>query len=106
MSRTSASPVGRCSSPGRSGARTVAVPRPKVDDATGQRISFSVVPAVTERIDRFLADQLQWSRTQAARFVAERLVEVDGRTARASRTLVRGDVVTIMPRGEQVPRNL
>jgi len=33
-------------------------------------IAFSVLTAATERLDRFLADQLSLSRTQAARLVA------------------------------------
>jgi len=34
-------------------------------------IEFSVVPDETERLDKFLADQLGLSRTQAARLVAD-----------------------------------
>ncbi|HEX5388074.1 MAG TPA: RluA family pseudouridine synthase [Gemmatimonadales bacterium] len=51
--------------------------------------------ARTERLDRFLADQLQLSRTQAARLVAQKCVRVNGEPARASRTLARGDGVTV-----------
>ena len=42
-------------------------------------IEFSVVPDETERLDRFLADQLGLSRTQAARLVADKAVTVDGK---------------------------
>lgn len=59
-------------------------------------VAFSVSALTTERLDRFLADQLQLSRTQAARLVAEQAVTVAGRVARASRTLVRGELVEIV----------
>ena len=58
-------------------------------------MNFSILAGETERLDRFLADQLQLSRTQAARLVAEKAVMVGGKVARASRTMVRGDVVEI-----------
>lgn len=57
--------------------------------------SFSVLSPATERLDRFLADQLALSRTQAARLVAERQVRVGGTWARASHALARGDVVEV-----------
>ncbi|MBI4421848.1 MAG: RluA family pseudouridine synthase [Gemmatimonadetes bacterium] len=46
-------------------------------------------------MDRFLADQLAISRTQAARLLAEGAVRVNQEPARASRTLVRGDLVDV-----------
>jgi 23S rRNA pseudouridine1911/1915/1917 synthase len=58
-------------------------------------VNFSVLADATERLDRFLADQLQLSRTQAARLVAEKAVAVSGKIARASRTMVRGEVIEI-----------
>ena len=58
-------------------------------------ITFSVLAAATERLDRYLADQLSLSRTQAARLVAGGAVLVNGRPARASHTLVRGDAVEV-----------
>jgi 23S rRNA pseudouridine1911/1915/1917 synthase len=48
------------------------------------------VPA-TERLDRFLADQLGVSRTAAGRLIAAGSVRVNGGPVRASRSLVRGD---------------
>jgi len=60
-------------------------------------VTFSVLPPVTERLDRFLADQLGLSRTQAARIVADGHVTIGDRVARASRTLARGEEVTVMP---------
>ena len=63
------------------------------------------VPA-TERLDRFLADQLSLSRTQAARLVARGAVRVNDVPARASRTLARGDLVHVALAGEVVPRPL
>ncbi len=59
-------------------------------------VEFTVLAEKTERLDRFLADQLQLSRTQAARLVAAKAVRVGRREARASHTLARGDVVAVM----------
>jgi 23S rRNA pseudouridine1911/1915/1917 synthase len=69
-------------------------------------VEFSVVAARTERLDRFLADQLGLSRTQAARLVADKAVSVDGNPARASRTLSRGDLVSVRFPEHQPPRTL
>lgn len=81
---------------GGPGTRTSAPPQ----------VEFSVLAGRTERLDRFLADQLQLSRTQAARLVADRAVSVNAVPARASRTLVRGDrVAVVFPAGEP-PRQL
>ncbi|MGE0353877.1 MAG: RluA family pseudouridine synthase [Gemmatimonadales bacterium] len=57
--------------------------------------SFCVTAPSTERLDRFLADQLGLSRTQAARVIAEKGVVVNGAAVRASRVLVRGEEVTV-----------
>jgi 23S rRNA pseudouridine1911/1915/1917 synthase len=73
---------------------------------TGGEIRFSVAADATERIDRFLADQLGFSRTQAARLVAARAVTVDGAVARASRQLARGDVVAVTVPTDAPPRTL
>jgi 23S rRNA pseudouridine1911/1915/1917 synthase len=69
-------------------------------------LSFTVAVAATERLDRFLADQLGLSRTQAARLVADRAVEVDGKPARASRVLARGERVTVRFPEHEPPRTL
>jgi 23S rRNA pseudouridine1911/1915/1917 synthase len=69
-------------------------------------IEFSVVAPETERLDRFLADQLGLSRTQAARLVADKAVTVDGKPARASRVLTRGERVTVRFPEDQPPRTL
>ena len=60
----------------------------------------------TERLDRFLADQLGLSRTQAARLVAGKLVSIDGKPARASRLLSRGEQVTVRMPLQEPPRAL
>jgi 23S rRNA pseudouridine1911/1915/1917 synthase len=79
-------------------------PEPRLPAAGA--LHFSVLPSSTERLDRFLADQLGLSRTQAARLVAQRAVQVDGKPARASRLLSRGERVTVtLPEGEP-PRTL
>ena len=69
-------------------------------------IEFSVVPDETERLDKFLADQLGLSRTQAARLVADKAVTVGGKAARASRVLSRGERVTVRFPEDQPPRTL
>jgi len=69
-------------------------------------IEFTVTAPVTERLDRFLADQLGLSRTQAARLVAAKTVSVDGKPARASRLLARGERVTVHLPEQEPPRTL
>jgi 23S rRNA pseudouridine1911/1915/1917 synthase len=69
-------------------------------------INFTVITSQTERLDRFLADQLGISRTQAARLVADKLVAVEGKPARASRLLVRGERVTVRFPEHQPPRTI
>jgi 23S rRNA pseudouridine1911/1915/1917 synthase len=69
-------------------------------------ITFSVLAPATERLDRYLADQLSLSRTQAARLVAAGAVLVNDRAARASHTLVRGDVVHVRLEERQPVREL
>jgi 23S rRNA pseudouridine1911/1915/1917 synthase len=69
-------------------------------------VEFSVVADETERLDKFLADQLSLSRTQAARLLADKLVTVDGRPARASRVLTRGERVTVRYPEAPPPRTL
>ncbi|MFQ5549665.1 MAG: RluA family pseudouridine synthase, partial [Gemmatimonadales bacterium] len=69
------------------------------------RIEFTVV-VQTERIDRFIADQLSISRTQAGKLVADGHVTVDGVVARRSATLTRGNVIAIELEHETAPRQL
>jgi 23S rRNA pseudouridine1911/1915/1917 synthase len=69
-------------------------------------IEFTVTAPATERLDRFLAEQLGLSRTQAARLVAAKAVSVDGKPARASRLLARGERVTVQLPREEPPRTL
>ncbi|MBI2536444.1 MAG: RluA family pseudouridine synthase [Gemmatimonadetes bacterium] len=69
-------------------------------------MTFQVTVPVTERLDRFLADQLNFSRTQSARLIAAGAVLVNDTPARASRTLVRGDLVRVALSGENAPRHL
>jgi 23S rRNA pseudouridine1911/1915/1917 synthase len=69
-------------------------------------VAFTVTIAATERLDRFLADQLQLSRTQAARLVADKVVSVNGAAARASRLLVRGDRVEVRFPETEPPRTI
>ncbi|MEZ0334997.1 MAG: RluA family pseudouridine synthase [Gemmatimonadales bacterium] len=69
-------------------------------------LTFTVLTETTERLDRFLADQLGLSRTQAARLVADKAVSVDGKWARASRMLSRGEQVTVEIPDHEPPRTL
>ena len=59
------------------------------------RLTFSILVPSTERLDRFLADQLALSRTQTARLVADGRVLVEGTPARASRLLAGREVVDV-----------
>ena len=65
---------------------------------------FCIVAPTTERLDRFLADQLAISRTQAARLIADKLVTSAGRPLRASALLERGAEVTVELAPEAPPR--
>lgn len=67
---------------------------------------FTVAISTTERLDRFLADQLAISRTQAARLIADKAVAVNGTTARASRLLARGEVVRVEVPDHPAPRSI
>jgi 23S rRNA pseudouridine1911/1915/1917 synthase len=67
---------------------------------------FCVTIPLTERLDKFLADQLGVSRTQSARLIAGGCVVVDGTVARASRTLTRGEVVVVTLPESEPPRQL
>jgi 23S rRNA pseudouridine1911/1915/1917 synthase len=78
----------------------------KEGNASSNSVEFSVLTSETERLDRFLADQLAISRTQAARLVADKLVSIDGKTARASRLLARGETVTVRMPENEPPRTL
>ncbi|HVH68045.1 MAG TPA: RluA family pseudouridine synthase [Gemmatimonadales bacterium] len=66
-------------------------------------MSFCVLAAGTERLDRFLADQLALSRTVASRLIADKRVTRDGRPLRASAQLERGAIVTVELPPEQPP---
>src|SRR5205823_8864700 len=58
-------------------------------------ITFCVAAPETERLDRFVADQLALSRTVAARLIAEQRVTREGTPLRASARLERGAVVSV-----------
>ena len=79
---------------------------PAESGGTGTTVTFTVTAGTTERLDRFLADQLQLSRTQAARLVAAGRVAVAGRLARASRLLERGEEVVVTLPEHEPPRTL
>ena len=56
---------------------------------------FCVLAGTTERLDRFLADQLAVSRTHAGRLIADKRVTARGKALRASALLERGMEVTV-----------
>ena len=68
--------------------------------------SFQISVDKTERLDRFLADQLDLSRTQAARIVALGGVAVNGQRGRPSRCLTRGDSVEVRIPPEEPVRQI
>ena len=76
------------------------------DGEAGQNLEFTVLTATSERLDKFLADQLGISRTQAARLVAGSRVTVGGKVARASRVLTRGETVRVQIPGNEAPRSI
>ncbi len=67
-------------------------------------ITFCVVVR-TERLDRFLADQLALSRTQAGRLIADKRVTARGKALRASALLEPGTEVTVEMPDEHPPRS-
>src|SRR2546430_1087785 len=67
-------------------------------------VPFCVVVPETERLARFLANQLALPRTSAARLIADKHVTRDGRPLRAATVLERGAVVTVeLPPDEPAP---
>ena len=71
---------------------------------TGPAVTFCVTTERAERLDRFLADQLALSRTQAGRLIADKLVTAAGRPLRASTLLERGAEITIRFPPDAPPR--
>ncbi len=71
-----------------------------------ETLTFRVTVESTERLDRFLADQLSISRTQSARLVAEGAVTVNGVVGRSGRRLGRGDTVAVVFPEEEPRREL
>jgi 23S rRNA pseudouridine1911/1915/1917 synthase len=67
----------------------------RVDPVAPRSTTFCIATSLTERLDRFLADQLALSRTQAARLIAEQRVTMEGRPVRASARLERGMTIAI-----------
>jgi 23S rRNA pseudouridine1911/1915/1917 synthase len=67
-------------------------------------ITFCVV-ASADRLDRFLADQLSISRTQAGRLIADKRVTARGKALRASAVLDRGTEVTVAIPDAAPPRS-
>jgi 23S rRNA pseudouridine1911/1915/1917 synthase len=89
-----------------SGAAGQKGPADAPNASAAHEIDFTVSTSQTERLDRYLADQLGISRTQAARLVADKLVVVEGKPARASRLLARGERVQVRFPERQPPRTI
>jgi 23S rRNA pseudouridine1911/1915/1917 synthase len=89
-----------------SGAAGQEKPADSTDADPAQQLQFTVLSSETERLDRFLADQLGLSRTQAARLVADKRVSIGGKPARASRLLSRGERVTVTLPQDEPPRSI
>ena len=68
---------------------------PEAPPPPGWTVAFQVAALATERLDRFLADQLRLPRTQAARLIAAGTVTVNGVPGRAGRPLTRTDLVEV-----------
>jgi 23S rRNA pseudouridine1911/1915/1917 synthase len=90
----------------KAGKREKSESVPAASDSPTSRIEFSVLTTQAERLDRYLADQLGLSRTQAARLVADKRVSIEGKPARASRLLSRGERVTVLIPEHEPPRTL
>ena len=71
---------------------------------SGTVVTFCVAVPETERLDRFLAEQLSLSRSAAARLVAEKRVVAGGRPLRASAQLPARTVVSVTLPEEAPPR--
>jgi 23S rRNA pseudouridine1911/1915/1917 synthase len=67
-------------------------------------VTLCVAADHTDRLDRFLADQLALSRTQAARLIADKRVTSRGRVLRASAVLERGTEITVAMPADAPPR--
>ena len=67
-------------------------------------VTFCVVVR-TERLDRFLADQLALSRTQAGRLIADKRVSARGKPLRASAVLESGTEITVEFPDAEPPRS-
>ena len=74
--------------------------------AAGTVVTFCVAVPETERLDRFLAEQLSLSRTVAARLIADKQVTSEGKALRASAQLSHGTIVsvTLAPTPNTEPR--
>jgi 23S rRNA pseudouridine1911/1915/1917 synthase len=79
---------------------------PHSEASSPDQIEFTVLSTETERLDRFLADQMAISRTQAARLVADKRVFVDGKPGRASHLLTRGQRIHLRLPEEEPPRTI
>jgi len=74
--------------------------------APGTVVTFCVAVPETERLDRFLAEQLSLSRTVAARLIADKRVSAAGRPLRASAQVSHGTVVSVDFPPQAPPRML
>jgi ribosomal 50S subunit-recycling heat shock protein len=62
---------------------------------TGERHALTVEAGGASRLDRFVSERLDLSRTRVQKLVADGLVTVDGRPARKSESLDAGSCVEV-----------
>jgi 23S rRNA pseudouridine1911/1915/1917 synthase len=91
---------------GKRGSGAAASSDPASETNPPNIVDFTVLSSQTERLDRFLADQMAISRTQAARLVADKRVSVDGKPGRASHLLSRGQRVVVRVPAQEPPRSI
>jgi 23S rRNA pseudouridine1911/1915/1917 synthase len=67
-----------------------------VRDASAQSYSLAVEPGDSGRLDRFVSDRLELSRTRVQALLADGLITLDGRTARKSEVVAPGMRVEVV----------
>jgi len=66
------------------------------NDDGPDHVTFTLARDLRKRLDRYLGDRIPWlSRTSLQRLIREQAVRVNGRLAKASTTLRKGDVVDV-----------
>ena len=72
----------------------------------GERYELTVPEGVSERLDRFVSERLELSRTRVQKLLAEGAITVDGRAAKKSEVVEPGSLVEVAvpePDGTSIP---